>query len=249
MIGVNMLLSGIMKIAFLIVSQIKSDRNGIMWMADSSPLSIIHAGLDESGALSADTPLFTMAVVVTPRPDALQNLIRRAALRSGKRQKRLRKVASELKWRNASQRIRSDVLKRLALAELELFTLTVRKEGRRIKDTPENYAILVSEILRLCWDTYPNVALSLDRHFTSPVQIATVDTFIHRQWPTRGVLSINHVDSQRNTLVQLADFVAGSVYSWHKKQDAAYQLIEDKVRATLIRDWRYIKAEWIREEK
>ena len=144
------------------------------------PPPIVQVGLDESGSLTAATPLFTMAAVVTPQVDALRHLIRRAALRSGKRLKRSRKTASELKWSNASQRIRDRVLTSLAKTKVEIFTLTVLKGGRRIKDTPENYAVLTCELLSLCWDTYPNVALSLDRHFTSPAQIA------YTAWQSRG---------------------------------------------------------------
>lgn len=190
-----------------------------------------------------------MAAVITPRPYTVTNLISRAAMRSGKRLKRLRKSASELKWRNASQRIRSGVLTRLAQADVTIFALTIRKQGRRIGDTPKNYAILTCELLGLCWDSYPNVALSLDRHFASPVQVAAVNTFIHRQWPAAGVLSITHVNSQRSPLIQLADFVAGSIYSWHKKQDATFRLIEDKIQTALIEDWQYVKARWVHEGK
>ena len=114
--------------------------------------TIVHAGLDEAGSLSAATQLFTVATVITPRPYTVVNLIDRVALRSGKRLKRIRKSASELKWRNASQRIRSGVLTRLAQVDAEIFTLTVRKQRRRIKDTPENYAVLTCELLGLCWD-------------------------------------------------------------------------------------------------
>lgn len=206
---------------------------------------IVHAGLDEAGSLTAGALLFSMAIVVTSQPETVRNLIRRAALRSGKRLRRRRKAASELKWSNASQRIRTQVLRRLAQAEVEILTLTVLKAGRRIEDTPENYAILVCELLSLCWDVYPKVALSLDRHFTSPVHVATVNTIIHRHWPMQGVLSINHVDSQRSPLVQLADFVAGCVYSWHKEGDTTFRLIEGKLGAALVEDWRLIKARWV----
>ncbi len=133
------------------------------------------------------------------------------------------------------------MLSHLAQADVAVFTLTVRKEGRRIEDTAENYAILACELLELCWDAYPNLVLSLDRHFTSPAQVATVNTFIHRHWPERGVLSITHVDSQRNSLVQMADFVAGSVYDWHKAGNPAWALIEGRVRAALTEDWQHIK--------
>jgi len=207
--------------------------------------SIVHAGLDESGSLSADTPFFTLASVVTVRPDAIRHLIGRMALRSGKRLHHPPKAASELKWFNASQRIRAEVLSELAQAEVELFALTVLKAGRRIEDTPENYAILACELLSHCWKAYPNMALSLDRHFTSPVQIAAVNTFIHHCWPSGGLLSIAHVDSQRSALVQLADFVAGSVYNWHKEGDPTVHWIEERLRANLTEDWRQVKARWL----
>lgn len=206
---------------------------------------IAYAGLDESGSLTAATPLFVMAVVLTPDSGAVQNLIKRIALRSGKRLRRQRKIASELKWRNASQRIRQDILGCVAQANVMIFTLTVRKEGRSIGDTAENYAILACELLGLCWGTYPNLALSLDRHFTSPAQVASVNTFIHRHWPEQGVLSITHVDSQRNPLVQLADFVAGCIYEWHKTGDLTVSLIENKIKVARTEDWPHIKARWV----
>ena len=91
--------------------------------------------------------------------------------------------------------------------------------------------------------------LSLDRHFTSPVQIAAVNTFIYRQWPEAGVLSIAHVDSQHNSLVQLADFVAGCVYGWHKQQDETYRLIQGKISAASVEQWQHVKARWTRRTK
>lgn len=109
----------------------------------SSP--IVHVGLDEAGSLTAPTPLFTMAIVVTFQPESVRYLIRRVAKRSGKRLSRLRKAASELKWNNASQRIRSQVVRRLGQADVEVFALTVMKMGRRIEDAPENFVILACE--------------------------------------------------------------------------------------------------------
>jgi len=242
----------------------------------SQPL--VHVGLDESGALTATTPLFTMAAVVTLHPETLRRLVSRAS--SDRHLKYRRTATREFKWSCASQRMRSAVLSRLAQADVELFALTVQKEGRRIKDSPENYAVLVCELLSLCWSKFPNVALSLDRHSTSPVQIAAVNTFIYRQWPEAGVLSIAHVDSQHNSffqigsdtsrlaairfsqklliprrlrrgssLVQLADFVAGCVYGWHKQQDETYRLIQGKISAASVEQWQHVKERWTRRAK
>jgi len=209
------------------------------------PPTIVYAALDESGSLTADSPFFSMAVVVTPDPLSLRHLIRRAASRSGKRLGRPLKNAAEIKWSNASQRIRALALAELAETDAEIFALTVLKGGRRIEDTPENYGILACEVLSLAWHLYPNISLALDRHFTSAAQVAAVNTLIHRKWPSQGLLSVVHVDSQRNTLVQLADLVAGSVYAWHKSGDRTMQLISGKFGASLVEDWRHIKARWL----
>lgn len=217
-------------------------------MPRTSSLPIIHAGLDEAGSLTGYTDLFSMAVVLASNPDALKNIIRRASSKSGKRLGRRRKQPAELKWRNASQRIRATVLNDLAESDVELFVLVVRKEGRRIADTPANYAILVCELSQLCWGVYPNMALAIDRHFTAPAQRAAVDTFVHRQWPEAGILTITHVDSQRNTLVQLADFVAGSAYDWHKRGDPVYRRLEVKVTAEVVESWRHIRRRWLTEK-
>jgi hypothetical protein len=132
---------------------------------------------------------------------------------------------------------------------VKLFTLTVQKAGRRIEDTPEHYAILVCELLEACWAVCPNIALSIDRRFTSPTHVAVFNTFVYRHWPTPGILSVSHVDSQRHPLVQLADFVAGSVYAFHKEGDRTLNIIEGKVEATRVGNWLEIKQRWIARGK
>jgi hypothetical protein len=210
---------------------------------------IAYAGVDESGSLSSETLYFTVAAIVTHDLKPLRNIIPRAALRSGKRLKRLRKDVSELKWNNASLRIRADVLKQLAQFDVELFVLTVRKEHRRIADSPENYAILMCELFKAVQQVHPSAAVSLDRHFTSPLQIAMVNTLVYRRWPEPGVLSLAHVDSRLNPLVQLADFVAGCVYSWHARQDEIYDLIRGKITTEEVYTWQSVKERWMREAK
>jgi len=111
-------------------------RYGVNIMTPRPP-TIVYAGLDESGSLTAAGPFFSMAVVVTPDPLSLRHLIRRAASRSGKRLGRPLKNAAKIKWSNASQRIRALALAELAETDAELFALTVLKGGRRIEDTPQ----------------------------------------------------------------------------------------------------------------
>jgi hypothetical protein len=93
---------------------------------------IIHAGLDESGSLTAATQWFVMAAVFSTHPEEIKDLIRRAALQSGKKLKRERKLHGELKWHNASERVRKAVLYHLGQADVAVYSLAVRKEQQFI---------------------------------------------------------------------------------------------------------------------
>jgi len=211
----------------------------------NKPLAYI--GVDESGSLADETEWFSLAGVLTYRPEAVRHIIRRVATRSGKRLQRKRAAVSEFKWRNASGKFRQEVLARLAEAEVEVFSLMVRKGRRRIEDTPEHYAALICELLRDCWVTHPNLALLIDKRFASPMQVGILNTLIYRQLPASGVLSISHVDSQRHALVQLADFVAGSIYAKYKEGDTTSQLLASKLRSEKKREWAVVKREWLQQ--
>ena len=56
---------------------------------------------------------------------------------------------------------------------------------------------------------------------------------------------MQHVDSQSNHLVQLADFVAGSVYDGHKRGDETRQLLGRQFKADLMEDWVLVKRKWL----
>jgi len=47
----------------------------------------------------------------------------------------------------------------------------------------------------------------------------------------------------------LADFVAGCVYGWHKRQDETYRLIQSKVSAASVEQWQHVKEGWTRKTK
>jgi len=210
--------------------------------------TIVHVGIDESGSLYAPTQFFVLAAVLTENPEPTKNLIRRTAFHSGKHLGRFAKNPSELKWYTASERIKQDVLERIAESDLEIFGLVVQKEGRRIEDTPENSAYLLCELLDLIWYEHPKLNVLVDRHFTAPSQIATMNTILYRHLPTSSEMALAHVDSQYDSLVQLADFVAGSLSEFHKRQDAGFRLIENKIKTT-TKTWAQIKAEWLARGK
>jgi len=136
------------------------------------------------------------------------------------------------------------VLSSIAQTDVGIYSLLVKKDGRQIDDTPENYAALISELLLSIWSDHSQLSLTIDRHFTSPTHVAIFDTLIYQRLPAAKVLSIYHVDSQRNSLVQLADFVAGSVYAFHKEENHLIKIIEGKMKAANTESWVDIKRRW-----
>jgi hypothetical protein len=208
-------------------------------------LALAHVGLDESGSWADPVQWFTLACVLTYHPEAVQALVRRVVRRRKKLPGRSHPGPSEYKWNNSSRHLRESVLAQMAKADLEIYTLTVNKGGRKIEDTPQHYSVLVCELLQTLWTAHPNLALVLDRRFTSPAQIAILNTVIYRHWPAPGVLSLTHADSQQNALVQLADFAAGSTYAWHKDADETVQLLSGKIKAVVVKDWPEIKRSWL----
>jgi hypothetical protein len=214
--------------------------------SDQGPgLALAHVGLDESGSWADPVQWFTLACVVTYHPEAVQALIPRVARHLKTLPVRSRQAPSEYKWSHASRRLRESILAQMAQADLEIYTLTVNKGGRKIEDTPQHYAMLACELLQTLWVAHPNLALALDRRFTSPTQIAVLNTMIYRHWPAPGVLSVTHANSQQNALVQLADFAAGSTYAWYKEADEMVGLLSAKIKAAVVKDWPEIKRSWL----
>ncbi len=67
----------------------------------------------------------------------------------------------------------------------------------------------------------------------------------HQPAPSIVSAGLDESGSLSNALVQLADFVVGSVYNWHKEGDPTVRLIEGRLRANLAEDWRQVKAWWL----
>ena len=49
---------------------------------------------------------------------------------------------------------------------------------------------------------------------------------------------------QANEVDLKADFVAGSVYAWHKDNDDTLKMIEGKISFALMDEWAAIKHRW-----
>jgi len=203
---------------------------------------LIYASLDEAGRLPGGTRYFVVAILVTRDPASLRKIIPRVRLQMGKAEARKRRSIPELKWRNAGRRTRERVLEALACADVEVFLFVLDKEGRKVVDTPDNYARIVGELLRFCVSQYGRLALIIDKHFALARQRALFDETIRGLLGTGEPLRITHVDSETDPFVQLADFVAGSTYDKYARGTHTNDLFADRIAGELVEKWTHLRA-------
>lgn len=196
--------------------------------------------VDESGRLADPSdPVVVLAVIIADNQarglERLLARIRRNLPTKGKRKMERRKT--ELKFSTTSDATRHQVLTALARQPVTIFLLVVHKEGVSIQDTPENYAAIVSAILPDCIARFPTLGrILLDRHFSSKPDQAKVKRLI--QLPIDHAIQIEFVDSQQDSRIDLADFVAGAVAFAHKWDDTEFEdLIQGKVASYKIARW------------
>lgn len=111
------------------------------------------------------------------------------------------------------------------------------KEGREIRDTPENYAALVLPILAECAAQFANLdAILLDRHFSRRGDQDVMSRLLRAG--LKQAIQIRHMDSLQDSRIDLADFVAGAVAFARTRGDTAYEdLIRDKIKAYKVVRW------------
>ncbi|MDP2946735.1 MAG: hypothetical protein Q8N88_01340 [Nanoarchaeota archaeon] len=97
--------------------------------------------------------------------------------------------------------------------------------GRKIKDTPENFAVICGLLLQNVFTFYPDVKeIVFDRHFHKDEDIEkfnkTLKGFFNKKLP-----KIDHVESQRNRAVNVADMVAGAILAKETGKDSRFYKI------------------------
>ena len=118
--------------------------------------------------------------------------------------------------------------------------------GRKIEDSPENYSLLISTLLKKVFAKYPTVShIIIDRHFTWVTQREKFNDLVQKE--LRKPLFLEHLDSQQNTIVSLPDFVAGAERITHGKKEPKYiQIVEKQVEKRIITTWRELKRKKVK---
>ena len=197
------------------------------------------AYVDEAGRLAdARDRYVVLAAVVTSSVRELKRIIRKAS-RKQKKVRFKRRDGREVKWSNSWDGLKRRVLSEVGRRGVQIFWLLVDKEGKAIPDTPENYALMVSELLQECLSYYPDLEVTLDVHFGSPTQRERLnDVLMERLTLVKKPVQL---DSQMDAVIQVADFVAGAVLSQHTGKGYLVALFADRVVVGKVVRWRQLE--------
>lgn len=195
--------------------------------------------IDESGTLpDPKDRVVIVAAVGTEMPEKLISINKSV-------RKLQKKKDSEIKFYKAGERTKKRFLEKLSKENVEIFVLVVEKEGKKIDDTPENFALLCWLILEDCLVFYQEgiKEVVFDRHFHKRCDQESFNQILFKLLGKK--INVSHVDSQKDQRVNSADMVAGSLL-WEKtgKDARFYQLIKPKIISEKLVNWRQIKKKF-----
>ncbi len=109
-----------------------------------------YALIDESGRIyDPNDKILVFAVILAENLSELEKIIIKARQRIPKKGKRKYERLSEIKFSLTGDNTRQFILKELVRYKVKIYALIIDKQGRKIHDTPENYALLIGRVLKI----------------------------------------------------------------------------------------------------
>lgn len=199
--------------------------------------------IDESGTLpDPKDKVIIMAAVGVNAQDVLLSVLKkvRKSVQGNKREKSV----SEIKFYKAGERTKAIYLKELSFVDVNIFALIVEKNNQSIKDTPDNFALLVYILLKECLVFYQDVKIEeviFDKHFQQKEDLIKFNKILLEL--LGGSITLKHLSSADNPEVNSADMVAGSLlWKYTGKNEKFYNLIKDKIISEQLLNWKEAKA-------
>ncbi len=203
--------------------------------------SFYYILVDESGTLPDPKDKFiVIAGVRIKRIREATNLISR--ILKSLRQRKIK--IKEIKFYYAGEQTKRQILSGIISAGFEIFIIIVDKKRRKIPDTPENFSLLVSELINeiYLWQPEKNLKIIIDRHFHRRIDERNFDNFLRRSVKKDLSYSIQHANSQQNFIINLADFVAGATLTKYNKNNVQfYNIIKENILLEKIINWPELK--------
>jgi len=215
---------------------------------ETMPSPTLYLAGDESGSLTNPySPVVTVAMIMTHNPLPLRWIIPRVK-RNVRKKSAKRGRRSEFKFYTTTDTARGSVLADLAKEDVTIVAFSIHKGAQIIPDTPENYGILLCNLLMRGVGIAPkNVDIVFDSHYTQTHKRNALNALIRNKL-LLGT-DIHFVDSQQNPMVQLADFVAGAInYSHTGKTTVYYNLMRSCIVGNEISTWKEIRREWMKQK-
>ncbi len=212
------------------------------------PGPVLYLAGDESGSLTnPHTPVVSVACIITYNPAPLRWIIPRVKRNIHKRVPKHRR-GSEFKFHNVTDSARCRVLSHLAQEDVTFIAFNIYKGAQIIPDIPENYGLLLGNLLVRSVGIAPrNVRITFDNHYTRAHQREALDMLIQSRLQLDT--GIRFVDSQKNRLVQLADFVAAAIHYAHTGRTLLYyNLIKERIAGDELSLWKDARREWLQWE-
>lgn len=197
--------------------------------------------IDESGTLPDPKDKFiVVSGVGIKKIKEAQNVISR--ILTSLRQRKIK--IPEIKFYYAGQRTKRQFLSGIVSSGFEIFALIVDKKGRKIADTPDNFALLVADLVNEInlWYRTKKVIITIDRHFHRRIDQDRFNRFLRKQIDSSLGYKISHIDSRQDALVNIADMVSGAIlWKYTGKDWQFYDLIKENIITEKLVSWPEIK--------
>jgi len=190
--------------------------------------------IDESGTLP--DPKDRVIIVAAVGVQELYALD--LSFKSVKKRRTIGEKPLELKFYKAGTKTKDLFFEKLSKQPISIFILVADKMGRKIPDTPENFATLCGLLLSEILHFYAGVqSIIFDRHFHKDQDEKQFNKILINFLGSRK-LQLEHVNSIENYRVNVADMVAGAVFSKETgKEDKFYEMIKSKIVGEIKINW------------
>ena len=200
--------------------------------------------IDESGTLSdPKDAVVIVAAVGTESVVIIDEILKKL------KKRHLRKPSAEVKFYTAGDKTKLLFFELLTKKDFMICALIVDKIGRKIPDTPENYAALCLLLLTDVFSFATKIKeIIFDRHFSRNIDTEVFNTNI-RTLVGKNI-PIKHVDSIRDKRVNVADMIAGAILAKESGKDIRfYEMMKEKMTSSKRVNWREVKKRFLATKK
>lgn len=210
----------------------------------------VYGFLDESPGISDSNYFFCVDIVVDSEKAGkkLSKIIRAARNRLNKKYK----DTSELKFNNTNEKTRIFILSEIAKTDLGIVVLILDKDGRRIEDNPLNYGIAVGITIIESLAVYKNIVLTVDKRYKTGKDFLefekTAKNVFDKLSPQgSNIILETPAESENNSGIQIADFVAGAFNSKYNRADNRYvEILRGNIKKEVVAKWTETKKRVVR---